>query len=79
MDTLSRAVVVDLACRRCTGRVLPTDCLAFIMKHSYVKFPRQQRRRERGDLIPEYNERGARVKKVKSKVRIKRAWRINNS
>jgi len=49
------------------------------MKNSHRKGrPRQERRRQEA-LLPEYVERGARVKKVKSKVRIKRAWRFNNS
>lgn len=79
MDNISRAVAVDLVCRHYTGCVLPTDCLVYIIKHSYVKFPRQRKRRDRVNLIPEYNERGARIKKIKSKVRIKRALRLKYS
>ena len=79
VDTLQRAVALDIACRRHTGRSIPNDLLVFIMKNSHRKGrPRRERRRQEA-LLPEYVERGARVKRVKSKVRIKRAWRFNNS
>lgn len=78
VDTLHRAVVLDLVCRRHTGHSIPIDLLVFIMRNSHRR-GRPRRARPRGEQIPEYNERGARVKKLKSKVRIKRAWRFNNS
>ena len=79
VDTLQRAVVLDIACRRHTGRSIPVDLLVFIMKNSHRKGRPRQARRRYDALLPEDVERGARVKKVKSKVRIKRAWRFNNS
>ena len=79
METLNRAVVLDLVCRRHTGKSIPVDLLVFIMRNSHVRGGQRRTRRRQDALIPEYVERGARVKKVKSKVRIKRAWRFNNS
>ena len=74
------ACIVDLICRRCTGKALPEDCLREIMSRSRCKDKRRHRRRvrkERKELyVPDYNERGARVKRLKSKVRMKRAWRL---
>jgi len=78
VDNLNRAVVLDLVCRRHTGQSIPIDLLVFIVRNSHTRYPRRDRRRS-VTLVPEYVERGARVKKVKSKVRIKRAWRFNNS
>ncbi len=74
------ACIVDLICRRCTGKSLPEDCLRDIINKSKGKVKRRRRkiRKERKELyVPEYNERGARVKRVKTKVRIKRAWHLN--
>lgn len=72
-------MVLDLACRLHTGHSIPVDLLVFIIKHSHRRRRVRQERRRQDALLPEYVERGARVKKVKSKVRIKRAWRFNNS
>jgi hypothetical protein len=79
VENLNRAVVLDLVCRRHTGRSIPIDLLVFIMRNSHTRGRQRRTRRRHDALIPEYVERGARVKKVKSKVRIKRAWRFNNS
>lgn len=80
MENLNRAVVLDLVCRRHTGHSIPVDLLIFIIRNSHTRGGRKRRESRRRDaLLPEYVERGARMKKVKSKVRIKRAWRFNNS
>jgi len=79
VENLQRAVVLDLVCQRHTGQSIPVELLVFIMRHSNTRGKPRQERRRHDALLPEYVERGARVKKVKSKVRIKRAWRFNNS
>ena len=79
---VEKAVVLDLACRRYTGASLPVDILFIIIKNSFSRESHRrcrQRQRQQLNLLPEYNERGARVKKIKSKVRIKRALKFNNS
>ena len=73
MEFLNKICSLDLVCRRMTGKSMPTELLCMIVKLSRVKI-KKQKKVVRRDL--DFIEKGSRVKRVKSKVRIKRAMRF---
>ena len=68
--------MLDMVCRYHTGFALPTDVLCAIMVISPYRHRRTSHREARASLVvTDFVERGSRVKRLKSKVRIKRAFR----
>ena len=86
MDSLKldfeKMCILDLLCRRHLGTPFPTDCLRIILEKSKVREPSQRKKkvrsRKRKRDVTEYNVRGAKVKRSKTKIRIKRAMRFNH-
>lgn len=76
METI---IILDLVCRCAIGKVLPNNCIQMIMDRAKESrgCRKKRRKQKKNELHTEYNERGARVKRVKSKVRIKRAMRLH--
>ena len=68
METLC---CLDLICRRVTGKSLPTELLVMIVKMSRRVKPKKVFPRD-----PEFIDKGSRVKRVKTKIRLKRAMRF---
>lgn len=76
---METVIILDLVCRCATGKVLPDNCIQMIIDRAREdKRSRQKKRKQKKmELHTEYNEKGARVKRLKSKVRIKRAMRLS--
>ena len=74
---METVIILDLVCRCLTNKCLPNNCIQLIVHKAKQKEKkkRKNKKKENVELYAEYNERGARIKRLKSKVRIKRAFR----
>ena len=73
MDIPNEIILVDLLCRQLTGKSLPMDCL---MTVRYFLKKRRKKQKKEKNIYCDFVDRGSRVKRSKTKTRIKRAARF---